>query len=336
MMLYLEEVLARCPSQETVVPDMCRVRSGSESTLASPRSVSTADNSTPRGSFACESLPGDGIDSVFDAVPSCMPASVEVKNTFIHVGEQRRLLESLYATAPAGFQQEFLRALAFTPKAAQVSSSLSWADEMEAEEETALQHQKIADVAVALEGAEKIILEHLRMATGGSMSLSTIGNRIPKQYAVVFKTQGIRISDVVEGLPGVEVNDGVARLPGVTGAVEIVPSYCRGAFLKKIKRGDVTDDEAVQIFDVLQSVFNLVQASEAKQQSTFALGNWLAPCCRAFLKGYSLRLLELLKEFPMIFNCRSSGTAAKPVVRLVPESFVTLDIVKARLASKRR
>uniref|UniRef100_A0A7S4LPU3 Uncharacterized protein n=1 Tax=Oxyrrhis marina TaxID=2969 RepID=A0A7S4LPU3_OXYMA len=335
MMLYLEEVLARCPSQETVVPDLCRVRSGTESTLASPRSVSTADNSTPCGSVACESLAGDLVDSVFDAVPRSMPAAVEVKNTFIHIGEQRRLLESLYATAPAGFQQEFLRALAFTPKAEQVSS-MSWADEMEAEEEIALQHQRIADVAVALEGAEKIILEHLRMASGGSMSLSTIGNRIPKQFAVVFKTHGIRISDVVEGLPGVEVNDGVARLPGVTGAVEIVPSYCRGAFLKKIKRGDVTDEEAVQIFDVLQSVFSLVQASEAKQQSTFALGNWLAPCCRAFLKGYSLRLLELLKEFPMIFNCRSSGTAAKPVVRLVPDSFVSLDIVKARLASKRR
>mmetsp|Transcript_53818 Transcript_53818/g.122414 ORF Transcript_53818/g.122414 Transcript_53818/m.122414 type:complete len:323 (+) Transcript_53818:69-1037(+) len=286
--------------------------------LDSPRSDSTTDCPSPSLSD-CES-PTSCILDLDDDTESVM----EVKNTFVHFvnrarGSQRRAL-----SAPGGLAQEMpvMRRRADTQ-----SPRMVWADEVD--------DLEIDDeLPVAIKDAEAAILEHLRLESSGSMSLSTIGNRIPKKYITLFKARGVRVSDVVAALKGVVVNNGIAYVEGAEVKAEVVSVYCRGEYVKKIKRGEVTESEISEITAVLSSVFELVQASEMRQLSTFALGNWLAPTCRSFLKAHSLRLLELLKEFPMIFNCKAAGTESKPVVRIVAGASVEAEAVQEKLLAR--
>mmetsp|Transcript_20513 Transcript_20513/g.52070 ORF Transcript_20513/g.52070 Transcript_20513/m.52070 type:complete len:326 (+) Transcript_20513:38-1015(+) len=287
--------------------------------LDSPRSDSTTDCPSPSLSD-CDTP----TSSILDCDDTDTESVMEVKNTFVHFvnrarGSQRRAL-----SAPGGLAQEMpvLRRRANTQ-----SPRMVWADEVD--------DLEIDDeLPVAIKDAEAAILEHLRLESSGSMSLSTIGNRIPKKYITLFKARGVRVSDVVAALQGVVVNNGIAYLEGAEIKAEVVSVYCRGEYVKKIKRGEVTESEISEITAVLSSVFELVQASEMGQLSTFALGNWLAPTCRSFLKAHSLRLLELLKEFPMIFNCKAAGTESKPVVRIVAGAAVVAEDVQEKLLAR--
>mmetsp|Transcript_2730 Transcript_2730/g.6622 ORF Transcript_2730/g.6622 Transcript_2730/m.6622 type:complete len:207 (-) Transcript_2730:606-1226(-) len=188
---------------------------------------------------------------------------------------------------------------------------MSWADEEDEPEELS------AAALASIQAAQQVILEHLRAEENGTMRLSTIGNRIPKQHVAVLREAGVRISDVARSMPDVSVQGGYARFSGPIEQVVVHPVYCRGKFIKKLRRGDVEDKEIVEVAAVIRSVYDLVAAAECQELSTFALGNGLAPGCRAFLKGYSCRLWELLREFPTVFDCKS-GSPDKPIVKLAP------------------
>mmetsp|Transcript_3 Transcript_3/g.4 ORF Transcript_3/g.4 Transcript_3/m.4 type:complete len:315 (+) Transcript_3:35-979(+) len=265
-----------------------------------------APERSPSGMTASTSA---GTDSDSDRALDWDFSHLQVKNTFVHMGEEEQLDERRFASAPEGWP--LFGGEIFPPVPG-----------------------VMVDFATALNGTTKMIMDHLRNDSCG-LNLSTIGNRVPTEYAVVLKARGVRISDIVHSMPGVTVSQGVARQHGVEARVEVVPTHSRGEFLKKLKRGQVTEEEVDAVTDVLNAVYHLIAEAEDQQQSTFALGNWLPPKCRAFMKGYSLRLLELLKQFPAIFTCRGSGSAAMPVVRIVPHAVVCPLEIRQGLAARK-
>mmetsp|Transcript_45417 Transcript_45417/g.102804 ORF Transcript_45417/g.102804 Transcript_45417/m.102804 type:complete len:294 (-) Transcript_45417:1030-1911(-) len=268
------------------------------------------------GVSACSSSESGDMSTVADTPRPLWNdiAQVPLKNTFIHIAP--RLDERRFASAPAGVDIAALLALDSLPPRKMV-----WADEVDSEDEGD------DGIGEAIETARCVVMEHLAVASGG-MSLSTIGNRIPKHCIKAFKQRGLRMSEVVHGWAGVEVVSGVVRLIGAAKTKDSRPSYNRGEFRKRMQRGEVNEQEAEDIYKVLRSVYDLVESADG-QQSIFALGNWLAAGCRAFLKSCSLRLLELLREFPDVFRCPSVGS--KLIVRLAPDAVLSLETVQARL-----
>mmetsp|Transcript_47441 Transcript_47441/g.125579 ORF Transcript_47441/g.125579 Transcript_47441/m.125579 type:complete len:341 (-) Transcript_47441:74-1096(-) len=183
--------------------------------------------------------------------------------------------------------------------------------------------------------AEQMIIDHLRAEPCASMNVSTMGNRLPKSLIHALKIDRVRVVDLINSLQGVTVADGVVYLVAPAEQREKGRTFRRGEFLQTMRHGLLQRSEARQVLAVVASVADLLSESEDQQQSTFALGNWLAPGCRSFLKMSGVRLLEILREFPEHFNC-CCGTASKPIVALVRQDGICEQMVYDRLCCEGR
>jgi len=269
---------------------------------------------TVGGSSGCSDSESDCSPSsrveALDTLGNLVFPELEVVNTFLHVGGER-LQESRFCSAPAGLEEDLLETMAKAPREAPAAAQPSWADlSIDEPAEQALTAQGL------VEKAQRIVVDHLRAELSGSMNLSTLGNRLPKSLIHALKVQGVRVADLVHSVRCVTVTEGLVRLVGGSAPAAKGRSYSRGEFLRTMRSGELLRSEAEQVISVLDSVFELVSESEDQRQSTFALGNWLAPGCRSFLKTFGVRLLEVLREFPEFFDC-TCGTQAKPIVALV-------------------
>eukprot|EP00451_Oxyrrhis_marina_P009590 CAMPEP_0204316576 /NCGR_PEP_ID=MMETSP0469-20131031/5472_1 /ASSEMBLY_ACC=CAM_ASM_000384 /TAXON_ID=2969 /ORGANISM="Oxyrrhis marina" /LENGTH=321 /DNA_ID=CAMNT_0051297369 /DNA_START=44 /DNA_END=1009 /DNA_ORIENTATION=+ len=272
-------------------------------------SCDTVGGSTRYSDSESECSPSSRMEAL-DTLGTLVFPELEVVNTFLHVGGER-LQESRFCSAPAGLGADLLETMAKASSPVAAAAQLSWAD---------LSIDEPAEQAVTAQGlvekAQRIVIDHLRAELSGSMNLSTLGNRLPKSLIHALKLQGVRVADLVHSVRCVTVTEGLVQLVGGAAPAAKGRSYSRGEFLRTMRSGELLRSEAEQVITVLNSVYELVSESEDQRQSTFALGNWLAPGCRSFLKTYGVRLLEVLREFPEFFDC-TCGTQAKPIVALV-------------------
>jgi len=161
------------------------------------------------------------------------------------------------------------------------------------------------------------VLKHVQAEIGGKMHLSTVGNRLPKPVAMEMKRMGLKVLDVVAGWAAVEIDGAIIKVAGSSDE-EVAPvrRFPRGQFLKSLRSGELEDHDLESILMVAESVYEAVLHSAAGELSTFALGNLLAPGCRAFMAQAGVRLLELLRVFETIFVC-DGVQQRRPVIRLV-------------------
>mmetsp|Transcript_115578 Transcript_115578/g.265357 ORF Transcript_115578/g.265357 Transcript_115578/m.265357 type:complete len:325 (+) Transcript_115578:75-1049(+) len=298
-------LIMRCMS-----PLSNRCSSDVASTVGTPRVGSVLEHSSDTATEVSFPL---AAESVIDDEEEIEPA-VHIKNTFIHVSSAPFLDPSKFQSAPGGLDLEFLLAAESTTCSTSSRTTVRWADVMD-DEDCQPQEKTVSEV----------ILEHLRAASGGALTLSALGSRIPKK--LVDSLQGMRLSDFVSSLPGVTVENSVARLSGISEAAEETVVWARGEFVQKIQDGEVSTEDVSAVAAVLVAVHHLIWTSDQKQQSTFALGNWLPPNVRAFLKSRCVRLLELLKEFPEVFVCSMVGT--KPVISVVSCATPTEAVIRS-------
>mmetsp|Transcript_52348 Transcript_52348/g.119227 ORF Transcript_52348/g.119227 Transcript_52348/m.119227 type:complete len:314 (-) Transcript_52348:440-1381(-) len=300
------------------------------------------DNWSDASTEASQPGVSSAVQSIWGQLSQSHGASpLEVKNTFVHVGEQR-LCERKFHSAPASVDLSLFLGgggeVGLHPVGGVVDHAVDeptpvarWdgGEYQRNQRETALG----SEIAWACSVASRVVMDHLVVAEGGSVSLATLGNRISRASLAVFKRYGIRFSDFVRSLPGVEVEAADARLSGV-----IVPAKLhtrqqrRGEFLQRLRAGTLSLDQVDGVVSVVSVVHSLISESDGKQQSSFTLGNALPPLCRAFLKHQNLRLMEVLGEFPHVF--RFGRRVAKPVVRLAKHSAGALLGVRDEVLAK--
>mmetsp|Transcript_25835 Transcript_25835/g.57009 ORF Transcript_25835/g.57009 Transcript_25835/m.57009 type:complete len:262 (+) Transcript_25835:58-843(+) len=183
---------------------------------------------------------------------------------------------------------------------------------------TAPNSPRSVETASLVDRVRAAVLKHVQAEIGGKMHLSTVGNRLPKPVASEMKRMGLKVLDVVAGWAAVEVDGAIIKIAGASDT-EAAPvrRFPRGQFLKSLRSGELEDHDLHSILKVAESVYEAVLDSAAGELSTFALGNLLAPGCRAFMAQAGVRLLELLRVFEGIFVC-DGVQQRRPVIRLIP------------------
>jgi len=269
---------------------------------------------TSAGSSDAEASPGSLTPSVRSDCLNIDVGEVEVVNTFLHIGGQR-LPESRFSSAPGGLDEDLLQAMADEKRAVLVS----WADASE------------DDIDQDLLGrARSSVVEHLREEASCSMSLSTLGNRLPKALHEELRARGIKVAALLRCIPGVSVVGTTVTMEGLVPATKPEPVLVRGGFVKAMRRGALGLEEAEQVLAVLDAILSLLLEAPNQEQSTFIMGNALPAASRAFLKHHAVRLVMLVRQFPDVFDC-DRGTDKRPMVGLVPNGELVRERVLEQL-----
>jgi len=165
-----------------------------------------------------------------------------------------------------------------------------------------------------LASVEEVVLENLATEVSGSMSLATLGNRVPKALMQKLKSHGFRFAKFVTKLESIQVDGMMVHMvggPQPHGAAD--GAACRrGEFMQAVRDDTLSEGDRRELHNVLDSVHELLSMSDRPSESACALGNKLAPRARAFLRSRRARLVEILNHFPDRFESlagRSGGTA---------------------------
>jgi hypothetical protein len=190
-------------------------------------------------------------------------------------------------------------------------------------------------LAATRAAVEEMVLEHLGNEPNGTMTLATLGNRVPRHLLSSLKHHGIRFTKYVRGMKSLHVTETTAALQQCAGQVRpAVPRahLRRGEFMQIMRMQQATEAQLQEVVQVVECVRELLQRSERDSESPCALGNKLSPRCRSFLSIHRLRLIELLNEFPSVFAQVSTHVSGTPHVRLSDASICLRSLVARYVA----